>query len=129
MRWEGSRSDGFGNNTLLRSKAKVHQGNVCGKVRFPEGFGDGAKGGFVRAADLFEAGEVMRAEEVLTGFVHRFEIEVGEAALPGAGGQERVFFPVDEVGIGALFRTEAGVEVIRGRKDRVDRDGTRQDGI
>ena len=51
---------------------------MCGNVGFPEGFGDGAEGGFVRAADFFEAGEIMRPQEVLTGFVHGVEIEAGK---------------------------------------------------
>ena len=71
----------------------------------------------------------MRAQEVLAGFVHGFEVESGIAALPGMGRHERVFFPMDEVGIGTLRRTESGVEIIVRRKDRMDRDSAGQDGI
>ena len=98
-------------------------------VRFPEGFGDGAEGGLVRAADLFEAGKVMPPQKVLTGLVHGVEVQAREAALPGVGGHERVFLPVDEIGIGTLRRAEAGMEIIGRRKDRMDRDSTGQDGI
>ena len=71
----------------------------------------------------------MRAQEVLTGLVHGVEVQVGEAALPGVGGHERVFLTVDKVGIGTLRRTESGVEIIGRRKDRTDRDSAGQDGI
>ena len=71
----------------------------------------------------------MRAQQVLTGLVHRVEIQAREAALPGVGGHERVFLPVDEIGIGTLRCAEAGVEILGGRKDRVDHDRTGQDGI
>ena len=71
----------------------------------------------------------MRAQEVLAGFVHGFEIQSGIAALPGIGGHERVFLTVDKVGIGTLRRTESGVEIIGRRKDRTDRDSAGQDGI
>ena len=71
----------------------------------------------------------MRAQEVLTGLVHRVEIQAREAALPGVGGHERVFLPVDEIGIGTLRRAETGVEILGSRKDRVDHDRTGQDGI
>ena len=98
-------------------------------VRLPESFGDGAEGGFVRAADLFEAREIVLAQEVLAGLVHGVEVEAGIAALPGVGRHERVFFPVDEVGIGTLRRAESGVEIIGRRKDRMDRDSAGQDGI
>ena len=100
-----------------------------GGVGFPEGFGDGAKGGFVRAADLFEAGEVVGAEEELTGLVHGVEVQVGEAALPGISGHERVLFPVDEIGVGTLHGAEPGVEIASCRKDRTDRYRAGQDGI
>ena len=92
-------------------------------------FARGAEGGFVRAADLFEAGKIVLAQEVLTGLVHGVEVEAGIAALPGIGRHERVFFPVDEVGIGTLRRAESGVEIIGRRKDRMDRDSAGQDGI
>ena len=98
-------------------------------VRLPESFGDGAEGGFVRAADLFEAREIVLAQEVLAGLVHGVEVEAGIAALPGVGRHERVFFPVDEIGIGTLRRAESGVEIIGRRKDRMDRDSAGQDGI
>ena len=114
---------------LLRPPIETHQGEIGGGIGFPEGFGDGAEGGFVRAADLFEAGEIMLAQEILTGLVHGVEVEAGIAALPGIGRHERVFFPVDEVGIGTLRRAEAGVEIIGRRKDRMDRDSAGQDGI
>ena len=71
----------------------------------------------------------MRAQEVLTGLVHGVEVQAREAALPGIGRHERVFFAVDEVGVGTLRRAEAGVEIVGGRKDRVDHDRTGQDGI
>ena len=71
----------------------------------------------------------MGAEEVLTGFVHGVEVEAGEAALPGIGRYERVFFAVDEVGVGTLRRTESGMEIIGRRKDRMNRDSAGQDGI
>ena len=71
----------------------------------------------------------MRAQQVLTGLVHRVEIQAREAALPGVGGHERVFLPVNEIGIGTLCRAEAGVEIIGRRKDRMDRDSAGQDGI
>ncbi len=71
----------------------------------------------------------MRTEEILTGLVHGFEVEAGVAALPGIGRHERVFFPVDEVGVGAQFRAEPGMEIIGRRKDRTDRDSAGQDGI
>ena len=35
----------------------------------------------------------MLAQQVLTGLVHRVEIQAREAALPGVGGHERVFLP------------------------------------
>ena len=71
----------------------------------------------------------MGAQEVLAGLVHRVEIQAREAALPGVGGHERVFLPVDEIGIGTLRRAEPGVKILGGRKDRVDHDRTGQDGI
>ena len=71
----------------------------------------------------------MRPQEVLTGLVHGVEIEVGKTALPGVGGHERVFLPMDEIGIGTPRRAEARVEIVGGRKDRVDHHGTGQDGI
>ena len=71
----------------------------------------------------------MRAQEVPTGLVHGFEVEAGVATLPGIGRHERVFFPVDEVGVGTLRRTESGMEIIGRRKDRMNRDSTGQDGI
>ena len=71
----------------------------------------------------------MGAQQVLTGLVHGVEVEAGIAALPGVGGHERVFLPVDEIGIGTLRRAEPGVEIVGGRKDRVDHDRTGQDGI
>ena len=98
-------------------------------VWFPEGFGDGAEGGFVRAADLFEAGKIVLAQEVLTCLVHGVEVQAGEAALLGVGGHEWVFLPVDEIGIGTLRRAETGVEIVGCRKDRMDHDRARQDGI
>ena len=100
-----------------------------GGIGLPEGFGDGAEGGFVRPADLFEAGKIVLAQEVLTGLVHGVEVEAGIAALPGIGRHERVFFAVDEVGVGTLRRAEAGMEIIGRRKDRMDRDSAGQDGI
>ena len=98
-------------------------------VGLPEGFGDGAEGGFVVAAGFFEAGEVVLSQEVLAGFVHGVEIEAGIAALPGVGGHEGVLLPVDEVGIGTLRGAEAGMEIGRCRKDRMNYDSTGQDGI
>ena len=71
----------------------------------------------------------MRAQQVLTGLVHGVEVQARKAALPGVGGHERVFLPVDEIGIGTLRRAEAGVEIVGCRKDRVDHDRTGQDGI
>ena len=71
----------------------------------------------------------MPPQKVLTGLVHRVEIQAREAALPGVGGHERVFLPVDEIGIGTLRRAEPGVEIVGGRKDRVDHDRAGQDGI
>ena len=71
----------------------------------------------------------MGAEEVSAGFVHGLEIQVGKAALPGVGGHERVFLPMDEIGIGTLRGAESGVEIVSGRKDRMDHDRTGQDGI
>ena len=71
----------------------------------------------------------MGTQEVLTGLVHGVEIQARESALPGVSGYERVFLPVDEIGIGTLRRAEAGVEIVGGRKDRVDHDRTGQDGI
>ena len=100
-----------------------------GGIGLPESFGDGAEGGFVRAADLFEAGKIVLAQEVLTCLVHGAEVEAGIAALPGIGRHERVFFAVDEVGVGTLRRAEAGMEIIGRRKDRMDRDSAGQDGI
>ena len=100
-----------------------------GGVGFPEGFGDGAEGGFVRAADFFETGEIVRSQEVSAGLVHGVEIQVGEAALPGIGRHEGVFFPVDEIGVGTLHGAEAGMEIVGDRKDRMDRNGAGQDGI
>ncbi len=98
-------------------------------IGLPESFGDGAEGGFVRAADFFEAGKIVRAQEVLAGLVHVFEVEAGIAALPGMGRHERVFFPMDEVGVRTLRRAESGMEIIVRRKDRMDRDSAGQDGI
>ena len=71
----------------------------------------------------------MPPQKVLTGLVHGVEVQAREAALPGVGGHERVFLPVDEIGIGTLRRAEPGVEIVGGRKDRVDHDRTGQDGI
>lgn len=110
-------------------KTGVHDRIKCRGIRLPECLRDGAEGGFVRPADLFEAGEIVRAQEVLTGFVHGFEVEAGVAALPGIGRHERVFFPVDEIGVGTLRRTESGMEIIGRRKDRMNRDSAGQDGI
>ena len=98
-------------------------------VRLPESFGDGAEGSFVGAADFFEAGKIVRPQEISAGFVHGFEVESGVAALPGIGRHERVFFPVDEVGVGTQRCTEPGMEIIVRRKDRMDRDSAGQDGI
>ena len=95
-----------------------------GNIGFPEGFGDGAEGGFVGAAGLFEAGEVVGPQEVGAGGVHGVEIQVRETALPGEGGHERVFLPVDEIGIGTLRGAEAGVEIVGCRKYPVDHDKT-----
>ena len=97
---------------------------MCGNIGFPEGFGDGAEGGFVGPAGLFEAGEVVGAHQVGTGRVHGVEIQVRETALPGEGGHERVFLPVDEIGIGTLRGAEAGVEIVGCRKYPVDHDKT-----
>ena len=71
----------------------------------------------------------MFSQEVLTGFVHGFEVQVGVAALPGISGHERVFFPVDKVGIGTLRRAEPGMEIVGRRKDRMNHDSAGQDGI
>ena len=71
----------------------------------------------------------MGAQQVLTGLVHGLEVQARETALPGVSGHERVFLPVDEIGIGTLRRAEPGVEIVGGRKDRVDHDRTGQDGI
>ena len=71
----------------------------------------------------------MRAQEIPAGLVHGVEVQAREAALPGVGGYERVFLPMDEIGIGTLLRAEPGVEIVTGRKDAVDHDGTGQNGI
>ena len=71
----------------------------------------------------------MCAQQVLTGLVHRVEIQAREAALPRVGGHERVFLPMDEIGIGTLRGAESGMEIVRCRKDRVDHHGAGQDGI
>ena len=112
-----------------RRKTGVHDRIDGWSIGLPESFGDGADGGFVRAADLFEAGKIVLAQEVLTCLVHGAEVEAGIAALPGIGRHERVFFAVDEVGIGTLRCAEAGMEIIGRRKDRMDRDSAGQDGI
>ena len=119
----------IGRDFFLRPPIETHQGEIGGSIGLPESFGDGAEGGFVRAADLFEAGKIVLAQEVLTCLVHGAEVEAGIAALPGIGRHERVFFAVDEVGIGTLRRAEAGMEIIGRRKDRMDRDSAGQDGI
>ena len=89
-------------------------------VGFPEGFADGADGGFDVGAGLLEAGKVMRPEQILTGFVHGVEIQVGIPALPGIGTHEGVFYPVYEVGIFTPAGAEAGMKIIRHRSDRMD---------
>ena len=66
----------------------------------------------------------MRSQKVLAGLVHGVEVQTGEAALPGEGGHERVFLPVDEIGIGTLRGAEAGVEIVGCRKYPVDHDKT-----
>jgi len=71
----------------------------------------------------------MCAQEVLAGLVHGVEIQFREAALPGVSGHERVFLPVDEIGIGTLRGAETGVKTVGGREDRMNHDGTGQDGI
>ena len=125
-----SSGGGFRNNTiLLRPPIETHQGEIGGGIGLPESFSDGAEGSFVGAADFFEAGKIVRPQEISAGFVHGFEVESGVAALPGIGRHERVFFPMDEVGIGTLRRTESGVKIIVRRKDRMDRDSAGQDGI
>ena len=71
----------------------------------------------------------MRSQKVGAGGVHGVEIQVRVAALPGEGGHERVFLPVDEIGVGTLRSAETGVEIVGYRKYPVDHDGTGQDGI
>jgi hypothetical protein len=75
----------------------------------PEGFVDGADGGFVVSSGFFKARKVVGSQEELTGFVHSVKVQSGIAALPGIGPHEGVFLPVDEVGILAAFGTETGV--------------------
>ena len=78
-------------------------------VRGPEGFEDCADGGFVVSAGLFKAGEIMGAQEELTGLVHGVKVQFRIAALPGVSGYKGVFLPVYEVRIFASSGTEAGV--------------------
>ena len=71
----------------------------------------------------------MGAKEVLTGLVHCVKIQGGIAALPAPGSHERVFLPVNEVGIFAAFCTEAGVEIFGRFQHRMNHHGTGQNGI
>jgi hypothetical protein len=93
------------NSTFLRR----HDLDVRRGVRGPEGIEDCADGGFVVSAGLFEAGEIVGSQEVLTGPVHGVEVQFRIAALPGVSGYERVFLPVYEVRIFASSGAEAGV--------------------
>ncbi len=91
------------------------------RVGLPVCFVDGADGGFVVSAGFFEAGKIMCPEKVSAGFVHRVEIDLRKAALPGMGRHERVFPAMDEVGIFTSCGAEAGVHVRLHRINAVDR--------
>ena len=59
----------------------------------------------------------MGAEEIPAGLVHGVKIQGGIAALPAPGSHERVFLPVNEVGIFTAAGAEACMEIIGHGKD------------
>ena len=59
----------------------------------------------------------MGAKNVLAGLIHCIKIQGGITALPAPGGHERVFLPVNEVGIFTAAGAEAGMEIIGHRND------------
>ena len=102
---------------------------VRGRIRPPEGVEDGADGGFVVRAGFLEAGEVVGAKEIPSGLVHGVKIQGGIGALPTPWSHERVFLPVNEVGIFTAAGAEPRMEIIGHGKDLMNHHGTGQNGI
>ncbi len=53
----------------------------------------------------------MGSQQVSAGAVHGVEIQHGITALPGISPHERVFVPMDEVGVFPLPGAETGMEI------------------
>ena len=71
----------------------------------------------------------MRAQQILTGLVHGLEVHLRVAALPGKVSDERVFVPVDEIGIFPAAGAETGMQVIGHGGQQMNHDFPRQNGI
>ena len=65
----------------------------------------------------------------LRRFVHPIEIHAREGVEIGKRVRERVFHPVQEVGVFALHGVEAGMEIRCRRSHLMNHHGTGQDGI
>ena len=96
----------------------AHDSDVVGGICLPAGLGDGADGGLVAAADLFEAAEVVAAKECLGGAVHLIDIQ-REGVEVGIFPHKRVPAAVDEVLVLTLCGVESGVELWIAKRDRM----------
>ena len=100
-----------------------------GYVFHPAGLGDGTDGGLVVSSGFFKAVEIVGPEKKLRRFVHSVEIERRVSVVEGKTLCERVFLPVQEIGVFTGDGVEPGVKIRLRRNNLMNPDGRWQDGI